>query len=542
MSWFKFYSLWRQPAPKNYSTTEKYLPYTWGGKFDRFPIEWDEAISQSPSASSCLSTVQDFIEGFGFSDPNLEKLVVNTKGQTVWDIHHLTTESFAEFEGFYWLLRYNALGQVTEWEFLPFENCRLGEPDSSGWISEIYYNPFFGTDAYNGSDKKMTICYDSYKKESVKAQIAEQKGKFKGQVFFYGTETARSRFYPLPKAHAVIDWMKIEAGVSDFHEERIDNGFLHDYILVMKGKPNDPSTNPEYTTSGTDQPTTVAQEFEEEMSKNFMGRGKHAHLMVQWVDTQAGEEAPEVVPIPTSANSDLFLTLDNQAIKKITVGWNVPAVLANIHEGVSLGGDGNLVRVAVKLMQQRVKKKQRRLTDCYSKVLKDFAKPYSQDITIVPYNPYPELEKIDPQVWASLSEPERRQWINDNTEIELIEQNTETEVETPQQPAAKIVNAIPVSFSDKIRNNAKKAIEFQDKMGLKCSGAGGRQVAQAIVDNQNMGIRQLKRIYNYLKKKKQYENSPFSEGCEPVLYQAWGGKEMLDFLEVKLKELDAWLN
>lgn len=304
----------------------------------------------------------------------------------------------------------------------------------------------------------------------------------------------------------------------------------------MKGNPNDPSTNPDYQNVNNGQPATVAEVFDHYISKNFMGRGNHSTLMVQWVANT--EEAPTVVTIPTSANSDLFVTLDNQAIKKITVGWDVPAILANIHEGVSLGGDGNMVRVAVKLMQQRVIKKQRQLTDAYSLVLSKWVTPYTQPVTIVPYNPYPELEKIDPQIWEALSIEERRQWVNDNTEIELID----TEVETPQAPNAKIINVVPLSFPDKVRANAKKAIEYQDKMGLKCAGAGGRGIAQSIVDNQNMGIRQLKRIYNYLKKKQNFANSPFNEGCEAVLYQAWGGKEMFDFLEVKLKDLDAWLN
>jgi len=336
----------------------------------------------------------------------------------------------------------------------------------------------------------------------------------------------------------VFPWMKSEAGIADYHEKKINEGFLQPYILVVKGNPNEPSTNPDYQNVNDNKPATVAQVFDDQIEGKFMGRNNHQVLMVQWVDTAAGQEAPEVVAIPTSANSETFITLDNQGIKKITVGWDVPAILANINEGVSLGGDGNMVRVSVKLMQQRVIKKQRILTDAYSKVLKTFVTPYVQDITIVPYNPYPELEVIDQKLWDALTVEERREWINDNTEIELIE----TEVTTPEQPQAKIINSIPISFPEKVRNNAKIALEYQDKMGLKCQGPGGRGIAQGISDNQNMGIRQLKRIYNYLKKKEKFANSPYNEGCEAILYQAWGGKEMFDFLDVKLKELDAWLN
>lgn len=539
MSWFKIYNLWRQPAPKNAATVDKYLPYNSPcGAYDSFPLVWDKAIQESPSASSCLSTIRDFLEGFGFSDTNLEKLVINSKNETFWQIHHQTVDSFSEFFGVYWLLRYNALTNTTEWEVLPFENCRLGVPDDKGYISKIYYNPFFGTKDYNSAQKGKTVIYDVYNPQAIKAQLADQKEKFKGQVLFIGTTTARSRYYPLPEPYSVVDWMKIEAGIADYHQGKIDDGFLQQYILVMKGNPNEPSTNPDYQTTGDEKPKTVAEVFDDYISENFMGRDNHNVLMVQWVDTAQGQEAPEVVTIPTSANSDLFVTLDNQAIKKITVGWNVPAILANIHEGVSLGGDGNMVRVAVKLMQQRVIKKQRLLTDAYSQVLKNWVTPYNKPITIVPYNPYPELEVIDPQIWAALTPEERRDWINDHTEIELIE----TVVEAPNQAQAKIVNAVPVSFPEKVRENARKALEYQDKIGLKCSKGGGRLVSEAIVNNSSMGVRQLKRIYNYLKKRPQFANSLYNEGCEVIEYHAWGGKEMFDFLDSELKRLDAWLN
>lgn len=536
MSWFKIYNLWRQPVPKNAGTNEKYLPY---GAKDDFPLQLDEAISESESASSCLSTVSDFIEGFGFSDTNLEKLVINSKGETFWQFHQQTVDSWAEFEGFYWLLRFNVLGKITEIEFLAFENCRLGIPDSQGYISKIHYNPFFGTKEYKGSNKSQTIVYDVFNVNAVKAQIAEQKKGFKGQVFFFGTTTARSRYYPRPQITSARKWMKIEAGVADYHEDRIDNGFLNDYIMVRYGNPNEPSTNPDYNNpdNPNQRPITVGEEFNEVMTENFMGRGKHANIMVDWVNNK--DEAPTLLAIPSSANSELFINLDKQATEKITVAFKVPGILANINQGVSLGGDGNAVRVAVKLMQQRVIKKQRVLTDNYQKILRNFATPYKEDITIVPYNPYPEMEILDQKIWDALTIEERREWINDNTEIELTE-TTET-VEQPTQ-VARITNAVPVSFPDKVKQTVKKALDYQDKMDLKCSGKAGREVSEMILNNQSMGLKQIKRIHSYLKKNELHNNKPFNEGCNVVLYNAWGGKDMEIFLEEELKRLNAWLN
>lgn len=446
--------------------------------------------------------------------------------------------SFAEFEGFYWHFMYDLAGRIVEWRVLPFESCRLGKPDDSGWINFIHYNPFFGTGEYASGRKKDTIKYYSYNPASVTAQIAKEKDKYTGQVLFVGTTTATSRFYPLPEATSAQPWMRSEAGIADYHEENINNGLLQPYILVMKGNPNDPSTNPAY--NDVTPPVTIAQEFNDVIAKNFMGARRVGNVWVQWVNIGAQEETPEVVALPSNANSDLFINIDNQATKNITVAFKVPAILANINEGVSLGGDGNMVRVAVKLMQQRVVKKQRTLTDAYQTVLRKNAKPYNEDITIVPYNPYPELEVIDQKVWDALTPEERRKWINENTEITLIEAEP---VSAPNEalPQSRMLNAIPVGFPESIRKTVQKALEIEEKRALKCSKPGGRSVADMIVNNQSMSLRQVKRVYNYLKKRPELENGSF-DNCEVILYNQWGGKEMEKFLEAKLNEVDAWLN
>lgn len=154
------------------------------------------------------------------------------------------------------------------------------------------------------------------------------------------------------------------------------------------------------------------------------------------------------------------------------------------------------------------------------------------------------MEVLDDKVWNALSEDEKREWIKEHTDIKLIE---ETVVETPetepmQQPVQNFVNAVPVQFPEKVIATVKRALEYGDKMGIKCGGKAGIDVANSIVANQNMGLKQLKRIHSYLKKNERFSNSPFNEGCDVILYNRWGGKEMYEFLDSKLKDLEQWLN
>jgi len=527
--WTKIYNLWRQPTRHTNLKEAKYLPYF---ETDNFPLQWHDAISKSPSASACVSTIQDFLEGGGFSPDLLEKLIVNAKGETFFQIHQKTCKDFGEFEGFYWLVRFNKLARITEWEVLPFENCRLGKPDSKGYISKIFYNPYFGTADYQTINRD-TVEYDVYNPSAVQAQMADQGDSFKGQVYFCGTTNALSRFYPMPQAHSAFEWFDIEYGVSRYHKENIKNGLLTPYILIKYGNPNDPATNPEE--DSTEKPMTVAEAFDEVISENFMGAERVGNLMVHWVSNK--DEKPEVLPLPSNATGDNFINLDNQCTKKITVAFKVPAILANINEGVSLGGDGNMIRVAVKLMQQRMIPKQRILTDKYQMILKQLQTPYNQDVTITPYNPYPELEVLDDKIWQAMSREEQRDWIEDNTNVIL----TDPVIVAPgatQRP----LNAIPVGFPDKVRNAVKKAIDFNDKMGIRCISRSSRTVSEDIVNNNTMGYKQLKRIHDYLRRNEMFQSRLLSEGCDALKYHAWGGKDMFDFLEGKLKDFDQWLN
>lgn len=530
----KIYNLYRQVANRQQLTGNDYLPYF--DEYDNWPLKWHQAISESSSASSCISTISDFLEGFGFSDTELEKLVVNSKGETFFQIHQKTTKDFAEFEGFFWRFKYNAMGVTTEWEVLPFENCRLGRPDDNGYISKILYNPFFGTSFYS-NNKKQTSTFDVYNPKVAQLQLIEQKEKYKGQVFFFGTTTALSRFYPMPEAVSAFKWMKSEAGIADYHEDNINNGFLQPFMMNFIGDPNAPANNPEE--GSNEKPITRAEELDEVIANNFMGAKRVGNMWVNWIEKQ--EEAPVVVAMPSNNTGDLFVTIDNQATKKITIAFKVPSILANINEGVSLGGDGNMVRVAVKLMQQRSVKKQRILTDAYSKILKNFSTSYKQDIVIVPYNPFPELEILDDKIWNAMSVEERRKWINDNTEIELMD-NTVVEPGAEPEQQARVSNAIPIGFPDKVKNKIKQTLDYKEKMGIKCGGASGIALAQSIIDGHNLGLKQLKRIHSYLKKNEQFSNSLLNEGCQVIEYNAWGGKEMFDFLEVKLKDVEQWLN
>ena len=515
-----------EPTYKNYS--DEYIPY---GANDNFPLKLSKLVSESPATSSCISVISDFIEGDGFSTDVGDK-IVNNQGQTLSEVHHLLSESLAMYEGISLNVKYNAEASIVGIFFLPFENCRLGLPDDVGVIGKIKYNPYFGTGQYN---KSKTITYDTFnpKKEVVLKQISEQKGKYKGQILYWGSTKALSRFYPQPSYYSAKNWMEVDARIGEYHVNNLRNGFLQSVLMKLIGNPNAPSTDPndsEYDeTNQKQQPVkTVGQVFDEMMSENFSGSERVGNVMALWASNK--EEFPQIEAFPSSANSQILDTLQNLTTKNITIATKVPAILANIHEGVSLGGDGNTIQAAVKLMQQRASKWQSILEGHYDKIFSHWVTPTNEKVEIVDHQLFTVEKTVDPRIWAELNPETKKKWIQDNTNIEIIE----------PKPTVSLnpTNVLYSSYPDKAKRNAVTALRWAEESPGQCGTKMGWETARIISEGKPLSYKMIKRIKNYLEKNEEHMNKPFNESCDTVLFHAWGGRDMLEWAKVKIKEVE----
>lgn len=523
----KFLNLFREKAQRvQIDTVGEFLPY---GDLNAFPLKISKLVDDSTVASACRSTVSDFIEGEGFSDPAAGDQTINKRGDTFADFHRKNAESAAPFWGYAWLITYNAAGERTQVFSLNFENCRLGKPDSKGYISKVHYNPYFGTDLYKKED---TICYDVWTPdpEVVKAQMAEavkKKRQYQGQVFYYGTTTAMNRFYPMPAYYSARFWMEVDRRIGEYHQKNLQNGFLQPIMMRVIGDPNAPSTDPKH--ANQEPVVTVGDAFDDDMAEEFSGSERVGHIMVTWASTK--EEFPDLVAFPGNNQEGYMTALVSQFKDLISTAWGVPPILANILSGAQLGGDGNVIRASVKLMQQRVVRWHHNLEMNYKKVL-------GIDVKIIHYNPFPETATIDPQVWNALSQEEKRQWIKDNTEVNLLEITPEPSVPapTPSAPVNRFSNVYYDTYPEKAKKNAAKAKKYQADKGQICQAKFSRGITDAIIDGMPISMKDISRIKNFLDKNEAFKNADFST-CEAVNYMAWGGEDMHKWATEKVKEV-----
>jgi len=523
----KFFNLFREKAQRiQVDPVGEFIPY---GDQNAFPLKISKLIDESTVAAACRDTVADFIEGEGFSDENAGAQEINKRGETFAEFHRKNSESISPFWGYAWLITYSATAERTQTFSLPFENCRLGKPDSKGFISTIHYNPYFGTALYKLQD---SICYDVWNPDPkiILAQMERDKKakkEYMGQVFYYGTTTAMNRFYPMPGFWSAKYWMEVDRRIGEYHQKNLQNGFLQPVMMRVIGDPNAPSSDPKH--ANTEPVVTAGEAFDQDMAEEFAGSERVGHIMVAWAANK--EEFPDLVAFPGNNQEGYMTALVTQFKDLIATAWKVPPILANILSGAQLGGDGNVIRASVKLMQQRVVRWHHNLEMNYKKVL-------GIDVKIIHYNPFPETATIDPQIWAALTPEEQRQWIQDNTEVDLIAPAAPTTAPAvpPAAPVNRFLNVYYDTYPEKARKNAAKAQKHQADKGMICQAKFSRELTQSIIDGRPISMKDISRIKNFLDKNSEFKNESFAK-CEAVNYMAWGGDEMLKWATEKVKEV-----
>lgn len=476
----------------------------------------------------------------GFSDPLISDIKINTRGERFGDIHSINATTYAMFDGFALNIMYNSNADITEIFTIPFEYCRLQNPDSKGVILKILVNPFYGSLDWR---KAFTKEYDVYNPDPkvVLAQQARDLKKYKGQILYIASTQPLSRFYPVPKYYSAENWMSIDEAIGGFHKNNIENNFLQSSIIKMIGDESTPSTHPDdvkWNDDGTayevDPKKTVGYRFNIEMQK-FTGWNNAGNIMALWGASK--EAMPDIQAFPSNTQSELFKTLQDITTEQIARATKVPSVLANISSGAHLGGDGNVIRASVKLMQQRVVKSQSMFERVYKDLLSRLVIPYNGTVKILHYNPFPEMEKIDPLIWAALPIESQRAWIKKNTEFEIIEV-VPAQPAQPVTPVNKFSDVFYADYPGTAKAKAKKALDFKTKMASNCGGKQGWITCDDIIAGRPLSFKMIKRIYNYLNKNRQFENHIFSNSCEAILFSAWGGSEMLDWATNKIASIN----
>lgn len=94
-------------------------------------------------------------------------------------------------------------------------------------------------------------------------------------------------------------------------------------------------------------------------------------------------------------------------------------------------------------------------------------------------------------------------------------------------------------YPEAVRNNAKRGIELNEKVGNKCATQVGKVRAQQLAQGAPISEDTVARMYSYLSRAEEYYDPSDTEACGTISFLLWGGKAGLVWSRAKLKRIDA---
>lgn len=317
-----------------------------------YPQRVDDSIAASVTGSGCVELFATHLVGRGFALEDLNKLVVNHKGQTLKDIHELVCADYSKYRGVSLHIGYNALLEVVNIEHVPFGYVRLSIPDDLGVIDHaIIYDDWDGS-KYGRRKKDLMKSVDFFTndKEKIASQIEGAGGfdKWNGHLFYYSF--AGHLKYPTAKCDPCFEDLVTDAGVKVHAQKNILTGFMASSVFVHRGKFEDDDSRKEFVDN----------------LKSFQGASNSNKMMM--VEAETLEQVPEIKPIPATNNDKLFELTEPRVMERIIRTFGQPIVLHAIKTAGSLG-ESTEWDDAVKNYDGRTEKEREKLGLIYSNIL-----------------------------------------------------------------------------------------------------------------------------------------------------------------------------
>lgn len=351
------------------------------GSDNLYPQNISAIAKASGTAELCIERYAKFIEGYGFNSEQLSDTVVNRHDATADDLLHSIASDLARFGGFALHVNYNVLCQISEINFVPFENCRLGEEDADGHVKHILVHPDW-TQKKIRNGQPIRIDESTVKRirvfnpdpNVVARQIEEEGGidMYGGQVMWCSLDGAQ--VYPTPIYDSVVTEISTDEGLGNVKYRNVRNNFLVSCMLVYK------KGLPKIDENGNE--VDDGSMISDEDLKQFQGDENTSKILA--VELEDDEDTPQVVAFPTKNYDKEFTVTDTSVVERIYAQFHQELFYA-IRIG-KLGFSGQVMRDAYEYYAGEVTNEQRFIQRSFEKIFEFWHDPSlaSLDFTLQP--------------------------------------------------------------------------------------------------------------------------------------------------------------
>jgi hypothetical protein len=286
-------------VPTIVDTTDRVL------RFDSdnlYPQRAEETLRRSSTLKSLYDRIADFVNGEGFADPALAKLIVNRrglKGQTANKVLQVMTIPYTRYRTFPMHVGYNLNGQICELNPVPFEYIRMGIKNKEGRVTHYAYSANWEKDSRKGNEHCIRF-YPRFNPDPavVLEQIEKAGGIFnyRGQILYL---TPEEDVYSLAAFDAVYDDAQVQNEVGMFKIAHTQNGFFGTTLFVYPGV---------YAS------VQEEQDFKELISNKIGARNAGKRIGIQ--DPTGTKKASDLAQPLTTENMDRQLEYTEKSVKE----------------------------------------------------------------------------------------------------------------------------------------------------------------------------------------------------------------------------------
>lgn len=339
------------------------LRYDWD---NAYPQRVLQLIHSSPTAKRCHDERANYLEGKGFEDQKLAETIVNSKGLTIAKLLRLSAYDMGFARGFAWHVNYNANYEISDIHFVPFENVRMGNPDSEMYKGCFALYQDWGMKSWKRVQRSQIHWLFPFNADpaQIKYEVEISGGwdNYKGQLFYYNPAV---NDYPLAECDSGLEDIETDAGLKTFRNRNVRVGFMPAAILM---KP----TKREETEDFTPDERLAYNQVKSQTDKDliaFQGADRSSTLLVMEYSDES--EKPELVPYTIQNNDKLFDITNTVTKSAIITSFSVPEDLIISEKGSSLKTGGEK-KAAIHDFNDRTQRERRALEQSFALVFDNF--------------------------------------------------------------------------------------------------------------------------------------------------------------------------
>lgn len=285
-----------------------------------YPQRIRNAINSSSTATACTNLFAKHLRGRGYQNQALENLIVNSKKQTLSDIHRLICYDRSMYLGYAIHVSYNAMLQPISIQHVPFEYIRLELPDDFGNVTQVKVHPDWARET-GKFDRNKLLTFDLYTSDvNIMYEQIERAGgfdKWQGQILYYSEKG--HLVYPPAVCDPVFEDVLTDAGIKMWKFRGISTDFMANYFWIFNGEFSNEQERESYVNA----------------LNSFQGVDDSHKIIV--VECPHPSAKPELIKIEKQDNDKVYELTEQTVRENIIRSYGQPLTLHAIKTAGQLG-------------------------------------------------------------------------------------------------------------------------------------------------------------------------------------------------------------